>query len=461
VTPAEIIFGTLCARLLTVLATLLCIVPILALGSHLGGIPPQALVRLEAVAVGCALIGCALALAFSVEAHRLYEALMATYVVVVGWVLGFPILTAIQLTSMGRFIPAGWTGTSLAINPLALVLQPIFSPSSYHPEDDWLFVAVTLGLAVALALLASWRIKPATLASSDKATRPSWFRRRSYLSFVSLDAFPVFWRECRLRPPTRWLGLLWFAYVFGALVFTAIAVVETMHYGVRRTAWAGLFNGFQSAVGLLLLSLVSPAALADERSRGSLELLLATPLSTRSLVLSKWCAYYRGVPALALLPALVALGHAEPSGRWLGVPLVYATVLAQGAAITSLGMALATRFARVECALIVSAAASVLVTVAWIPFVAFVFRSSNVSLGLAAASPFLGIGILTNSILQSSAADWNTRVGWCQFWIAAYAVTSVVLLAATLVSFDRCMGRASSRRLRRRLPAPSLREPLT
>ena len=377
---------------------------------------------------------------------------MATYVVVVGWVLGFPILIAIQLTSMGRFIPAGWTGTALAINPLALVLQPIISPSAYHPEDDWLFLAGTLGLAVALALLASWRIKPATLASSDRATRPSWFRRRGYLSLVSLDAYPVFWRECRLRPPTRWLGLLWFAYVFGALVFTAVAVVETMHYGVRRTAWAGLFNGFQSAVGLLLLSLVSPAALADERSRGSLELLLATPLSTRSLVFSKWCAYYRGVPALALLPTLVALGHAVPSGRWIGVPLVYATVLAQGAAITSLGMALATWFARVERALILSAAASILVTVAWIPFVAVVFRSSDVSLGLAAASPFLGIGILTNSILQSSVADWNTRVGWCQFWIVAYSVASVCLLAAALASFDRCMGRTSSRPPRRSQP---------
>ena len=47
--------------------------------------------------------------------------------------------------------------------------------------------------------------------------------------------------------------------------------------------WAGPFNGFQAAVGLLLLSVTTPAALAEDRARGSLELLLSTPISTRSL----------------------------------------------------------------------------------------------------------------------------------------------------------------------------------
>ncbi len=235
-------------------------------------------------------------------------------------------------------------------------------------------------------------------------------------------------------------------------MFTAVAVVETMHYGVRRTAWAGLFNGFQSAVGLLLLSLVSPAALPTSGRGVASSCCWPLPSRHAAWYSASGGAYYRGVPALALLPTLVALGHAVPSGRWIGVPLVYATVLAQGAAITSLGMALATWFARVERALILSAAASILVTVAWIPFVAVVFRSSDVSLGLAAASPFLGIGILTNSILQSSVADWNTRVGWCQFWIVAYSVASVCLLVAALASFDRCMGRTGSRPPRRSQP---------
>jgi ABC-type transport system involved in multi-copper enzyme maturation permease subunit len=459
VSPAEIIVGTLAARLLTVLSIVLSALPVLALGSHLGGIPPQALVRLEVVTLGCAVLGCALALVFSVEADRLHEALMATYVVLSGWVLGYPVLVAIQLTSMGQFIPAGWTAASLAINPYALVLQATMSPSSYHPADGWLFLGSTFGIAVMLAALACWRLSPATLGTSGHARR-WWFPRLSNLSLVSLDAYPLFWRECRLRTPTRWLGLLWAVYVTGAILFTGLAVGAATESGVRLWAWTGPFNGFQSAVGLLLLSIVSPVALAEERSRGGLELLLATPISTRSLVLSKWCVCYRGILALALLPTVVALAHAVHSGRWAGVALVLATVLAQGAAITSLGIALATWFSRIERAIILSVAAFVLVTAAWVPLVLFLFGANDLSLGLAAASPMLGIALLTNSIRQATAMDWQTRAGWCLFWIVAYSVVSLSLLTATLASFDRCVGRVGSRRLRRRSPAPSLRATL-
>ena len=80
--------------------------------------------------------------------------------------------------------------------------------------------------------------------------------RLSRLSLVSLDAYPLFWRECRLRTPTRWLGLLWAAYVVGAILFTALAVVRPPSRGLGVRAWTGPFNGFQSAVGLVLLSIV-------------------------------------------------------------------------------------------------------------------------------------------------------------------------------------------------------------
>ena len=120
-------------------------------------------------------------------------------------------------------------------------------------------------------------------------------------------------------------------------------------------------------------------------------------------MLSKWCGCYRGIFALALLPTLVALAHAVQSGRWAGVPLVLATVLAQGAAITSLGIALATWFARIERALDplrrrLRAGDGGLDSLRPV-----LFGANDVSLGLAAASPFLGIALLTNSIRESSA----------------------------------------------------------
>jgi len=80
------------------------------------------------------------------------------------------------------------------------------------------------------------------------------------------------------------------------------------------------------------MSLVTPAPLAEERARGSLEVLLSTPISTRASCWANGLAHYRAVLWLALLPAVVAVVHAIPTGRWLGVPLVIATILAEGAA---------------------------------------------------------------------------------------------------------------------------------
>src|SRR5207248_5890046 len=62
----------------------------------------------------------------------------------------------------------------------------------------------------------------------------------------------------------------------------------------------------QVLVGLLLVSVAAPNPLAEERARGSLDVLLATPLSTRSILGGKWWGTYRAVPRLAFLPSLSA-----------------------------------------------------------------------------------------------------------------------------------------------------------
>ncbi len=232
----------------------------------------------------------------------------------------------------------------------------------------------------------------------------------------------------------------------GAVLFTILAASECATHGAWKTFWSGPFNGFQGAVGLLMMSLVTPAALAEERARGSLEVLLSTPISTRSLVLGKWLAHYRAVLWLALLPAVVAAVHAIPTGRWLGVPLVVATILAEGAAVTSLGIALATWVPRLDRAVTLSAAAAVFVTVAWVPL-SFLLLPDNKALGasLASASPLFGLGLLTAEIARPSGHEWPIRVESALFWIFAFGSLATVLLAATLATFDRCVGRISTR----------------
>jgi ABC-type Na+ efflux pump permease subunit len=230
------------------------------------------------------------------------------------------------------------------------------------------------------------------------------------------------------------------------LLFSVLAVVECAGRGTRGTTlWAGPFNGFQAAVGLLLLSLVTPASLAEERARGSLEVLLSTPLSTRSLVLGKWLAHYRAVPWLALLPGIVAVAHALPSGRWPGVLLVVATILAQGAAVTSLGIALAIWVPRIDRALTLSAAVAVFLTVPWIPLMFVLCRGNKIlGMGLASASPLFGIGLLTSEIAEASPATWGLRAGWAVSWVLVSSGISLALLGAALATFDSCLGRIRS-----------------
>jgi hypothetical protein len=457
VTPLDIVLGVLAARLVPVAGGVVCVVPVLAATSLLGGVPPGAMVDLLAVTVGTAALACALALTLSIGARRFHEVLVSTYVLLAGWALGFPVLTMIRLTTLGWLIPSSLMRWLRDVNPFWLVLSPVLQPGSSRPVEVWVFLGATLALSAMLAWLAAWRLRPAALDDQGPAPRRSWWRfRAGDRSGSMLDRHPVFWRECRVHRPSGWIGLLWRLYAAGALLFSLLAVVECAGRGARWTLrWDAPFNGFQAAVGLLLMSLVTPASLAEERARGSLELLLSTPLSSRSLVLGKWLAHYRAVPRIALLPGLVAVAHAMVGGRWPGVLLVVATVLAQGAAVTSLGIALAIWVPRYDRALTLSAAVAVFFTVAWVPLMLLLFRDDpGLGTGLASASPLVGIILLTSAMVVDSPASWGMHAGWATFWILAALAASAALLGAALASFDACLGRIRPTP-RTPLPAPS------
>ncbi len=444
VTSLDIVLGVLAARLLPVLGGVACVVPVLAIASTLGGIPPSALVELVAVTAGTATLGCSLALALSIGARRLHEVLVATYVLLAGWALGYPVLSTIRLTPLGGLIHGSWMRWLLDVNPFWLAMAPVLRPGSSRPEEIWTFLVGTLALSAVLVGLAAWRLRPAAVNDRGPSPRRVWRRALSFgRSRSMLDAHPVFWRECHLHHPTTWIGVLCGLYVAGALLFSVLAVVECAGNGARAaTAWAGPFNGFQAAVGLLLLSLVTPTSLAEERAWGSLEVLLSTPLSSRGIILGKWMAHYRVVPWMAVLPGIVAIAHAIPTGRWSGVLLLVATVLAQGAAVTSLGITLAIWVPRLDRALTLSAAIAVFFTVPWIPLMFVLCRGNKIlAMGLASASPLFGIGLFTNEIVEAPPEMWGLRMGWMVLWIFVYGTISLSLLGAALATFDACLGR--------------------
>jgi hypothetical protein len=262
----------------------------------------------------------------------------------------------------------------------------------------------------------------------------------------SLDGNPVLWREWHRNRPSNWMYLFWMLYtaIAGAFTLGTIFVVSTTGGGRELPAWV---NGLQASIGLLLLAVVVSTSLAEERARGSLDVLLATPLSSRAIILGKWWGAYRLVPRLALGPSLIAFSllslNPDPP-RGLALFLIPGLILAYGAALTSLGLALATWISRQGRVLVMVVTVHLLITVGWFFLAITLFSDQDLGRGVAEASSFFGPGMLTD--LMSSGPNgprWDQCRGWAIGWIIAYSAIAVLLLRATLATFDRCLGRVS------------------
>jgi hypothetical protein len=262
----------------------------------------------------------------------------------------------------------------------------------------------------------------------------------------SLDGNPVLWREWHRRRPSRWAGVVWLLYATCSTALSVALIAINVRGGGIRHQIASFGNGFQAGIGLFLLSISAATGLAEERVRGGLDVLLSTPVSTQSIVWAKWRGAFRAVPLLAIWPGAVAVALARESGRWEGSLLVVGIFLAYGAAVTSLGLAMATWVRRLDLAVALTAAVLGGVTVGWLFVIILIVPGGPESSGLAAGSPIVGITFPTLAMKLGSAAEWQNVVAWWCGWIVIYTVIAAVLQQATALTFDRCLGRVSRTR---------------
>jgi ABC-type transport system involved in multi-copper enzyme maturation permease subunit len=491
---AEIVLGKLAARLVPVFGLVAATVPVLALAGLLGGIMLEAIVRLTVITLVLAVLGCSLALAVSVRATKTNEVLMAVYGIEGLWVLG-PFFWLILFSSgLVPQVPQ-WCWE---INPYIQALAPYIAPGQLGLARVAAFFGGVLALAAALVVYAVLRIRaePRNRARQRAARRSSalarsWQRLSARRPRPSLDDNPVLWREwCQARP-SRLSKVVWGGFGVLALAGTAVGIVRIAENHEQGLEFLGFVNGFQATFGLLLLSLVTPTVLAEERVRGSLDVLLASPLATRRIVLAKWRGAYRAVPALAVLPTIGALCIAasdprlsagSPSGshelealnvidRMAIVGIPAAMLLAQGALITSAGLALATWCRRVSRAVALCVASYAFVAFGWIVLLETGVVTTVLSrLGLldpkdgeaetfantllAYICPF-GAQYLPFEIADGPAPE---RILGCLegvIMLLATLAVALLLLALTLLTFDRCLGRVPERP--RRAPRPPRR----
>jgi ABC-type transport system involved in multi-copper enzyme maturation permease subunit len=463
---AEIVLGKLSARLVPVFGMVACSWPVMAISSLLGGIDPFALVLAFAVIVAVGVFGCSLALALSVWARKPYEVIVAAYACWTVVLIAYPAWRGIA--SLGAI--GNPPVSLLAANPFFLAYSPYVAPNATGSWACSSFFLVTLGGSVALSLLAVWRMRPVTLKVRSRGQRNPRLGLLARLTRVlpapSLDRNPVLWREWHRSRPSAWktvlVGLIIGATTVGCIAGALHAWLKGMMPGGGDAVfYVGIWSDLiQVGFGLLVVSAVAPMSLAEERRRGSLDVLLATPLSTRTIVWGKWMGTFRRVPWLAIGPGIMALALATAgpptevitrlvpdlsvAERLFGVGLFVATLLIHGAAIASIGLLLATVFRRQALATAIGVSLFLLVTIGW-PFLVFnTTHTSGPNTPVAALSPLMVAADFVDG-LAFRTFHFRSYMSSVILWDMLLAVVAIVLLEWTVRTFDRCLGRMPER----------------
>ncbi len=467
-TAREIILGKLLARLLPIFALIACAWPVAALGTLLGGINPDDLTMAFAITLVVGILGCSMALALSTWAKTVHEVLMAVYTFWAIVLLAYPIAYSLTFT-FGGWFARRWM---LTANPFWLAFAPYIEPGKNGPWEYGCFFGVAIGLSAfcIAASIAGLRVNPLGEARPKRKTGLNRGvsligRLTRHLPGPSLDGNPVLWREWHRARSSRPMQILMTALFLASTIACCYGALEILVEGFHpRAGFAGVMALLiQTVFGLLVLSVLSSLSFSEERRRGSLDVLLSTPLSTRSIVLGKWLAMLRYLPLLAIGPTIVcaALAHDDLSGfmamrpgafrvqhqnqddfqRAFAAILMPLTILAHGAWIASLGLALSVRIRRESRAISLVAAAYVVYVLA-IPIAAIVLGGpsgngpfSSIAPVLASSPVFAAIQIVES--LTTLRVDTTSALLWIAFWDVIAAGAALGLLGATIKAFDR------------------------
>jgi ABC-type transport system involved in multi-copper enzyme maturation permease subunit len=462
---AEIVLGKLGVRLISVLGLVACVLPVLALTGLLGGIDPMALGGSFLVAIGCAIVGCSLAMTLSVYGRKTHEVLMLTYLIIIVRIMAGLLVEIVHWMLMGPPPPraAGpnlwaalhdWAEWS---NPYYLALAPYTNPGRVGVADYPEFLAGCLACSVALVGLATVRIRRVAQKQAGRPAagarrwlsdlrRPRWWPE---LPGPSLDANPVAWREWHRTRPSWMMRLAWGLYAAFGLLWAYLAS-QARASGLADEA-IGMMNMFQVALGLLLVCVGASTSLAEERVRGSLDVLLSTPVSTWSILAAKWWGSFRRVGPVAFWPAAAAAFPALAGGQWLVYVMLPAVVLAYGAAITSVGLAVATWVRRPGRAVAVCVAAYVILVVGLPILLVLLMPDANdpFEFGMILGDPPCGALILTAILTVSGGLPLaggarftaTEAILWALIWIVAYIGAAMLLFGATVATSDGRLGR--------------------
>ena len=477
-------WGNSALGLAPVVGLVACGVPVACLSALLGGIDFGAIAGSFIVSLSLAVLVCTLALTISVWATKPHEVLMAVYMILGFWLMALPIWEGVS--SGGKIIaPPEWFQKA---NPYVLVFASFYKPGFTGPADFAVFAGIVLALSAALATLSIVRIRRVVVEQSG---RPQKARRRRLPELLKrlfpswpspqLDGNPVLWREWSRNRPSKLARRLWALLLLIIWASMAWGTYEAINEGTGPSS-GGFHFGFMMLLlfGFLMLSATAPTALAEERVLGSLDALLATPLSTRSILMAKWWGMYRRVLVLALVPLyagffMAAIAPDVPV--WFGgfqfprplVPLnnwdrviapifCLADFLASGALIVSWGLVLATWVPRLGRAVALSVIAFFLLAIGWPLLIELLFSQlffpqvrnwyeqnrvlHDCLMSFSSLGPMSPISELQGFGFRGRGPLW---IGLGTVILTKFAIAGL-LFWLTVKTFDRCLGRISESR---------------
>jgi hypothetical protein len=158
---------------------------------------------------------------------------------------------------------------------------------------------------------------------------------------------------------------------------------------------------------------------------------------------------------------VIATALSSLSGRYWGVALMAALILAYGAAITSLGLALATWIPRMGLAAALTVGLYTSMSIAWIPLSLMLFGEGPAArASRAAGSPAMGVGAYSSMLAgNGTPQEFATQTLWTLFSTIAYGSLALALLLATIGTFNRCLGRIDGPSIRDEDPPHGSRRP--
>jgi ABC-type transport system involved in multi-copper enzyme maturation permease subunit len=430
---AEILMGRLIACLAAVLIMVASSLPVLFAAMLLGGIEDRTLVGAILVTAAVVLLCCTMALSLAIFGGKTYEVTFATYTLLLAvffiepfwsWLAGHQLVAS----------PPPWVAK---LNPFWVALEAYYNPglTTVSMKGPIYFLVGSMLAGTLLFALAAWHLSRRSTPravpnqSAAGAARRSGLYARTVRPLLALS--PSLWLECRCGWQSGWTRAIWILYWVVAGCVTAVLVGQSAvlaSAGIAVDSFARI-NSLQMTIGLLLLTIPSITSFSEDRARGTLAVMLTTPVSKRTIILSKWLGVFRMAPLLAILPCAL-IGSLELADRRFGdVSLFLGLMAGYGAALVSLGLYLSLTMASLGRALASIIVTFVFVTAGWALFMIFVPTGIEEVRGLVAGLAYLALIIVWGVNLIAYA--WPTSVALARVLQVYFALVMLTTLSLT------------------------------